>query len=302
LEATETPTLEATATPTETPTETATATPTETATLEATATATATPTETATPTPTATLPPSPLAEDDAASTIYGSPVLINARLNDTPAGQPLVLNVLGAPLNGGVVNNGDGTFTYTNNPHFVGVDSFSYQACDIYGRCDTGVVTVQVTLEAVSFTLIDTNTNLPVTGYDPIPENATIDLAAIGTTNLSIRANTNPELIGADPNLGSVYFELNGIVLPTDNQAPYALAGDTNGSFNPWIYALDTVYTLIAVPYTGQDETGITGTAHILNFMIVNTGGELPPPLLSEFPYLLVQPTLPATATPSLSE
>jgi hypothetical protein len=41
--------------------------------------------------------------------------------------------------------NPDGTITYTPNPDFCGTDSFTYQACDPSGACDTATVTITVT-------------------------------------------------------------------------------------------------------------------------------------------------------------
>ncbi|MBK9225169.1 MAG: tandem-95 repeat protein [Flavobacterium sp.] len=50
------------------------------------------------------------------------------------------------PTNGTVVNNGDGTFTYTPNPGFEGIDTFTYTICDDQtpAACDTATVTVTV--------------------------------------------------------------------------------------------------------------------------------------------------------------
>ncbi|TRZ41187.1 T9SS type A sorting domain-containing protein [Robertkochia solimangrovi] len=72
-----------------------------------------------------------------------------------------------------------------------------------------------------SFTLINTETNLPVPGYDPIPYGGTIDLSETGG-QLNIRANPAiPVIYG-----GSVLFELNGAFVRAENIAPYALGGD----------------------------------------------------------------------------
>jgi hypothetical protein len=48
--------------------------------------------------------------------------------------------------NGGLVNNGDGTFDYTPNLDYVGGDSFVYEICDSDSSplCDTATVTITV--------------------------------------------------------------------------------------------------------------------------------------------------------------
>gem|GEM_PF-2792875 len=52
---------------------------------------------------------------------------------------------LWAPPNHGTVNlNQNGSFTYTPNPNFCGVDSFIYRLCDVDGDCDTATVTITV--------------------------------------------------------------------------------------------------------------------------------------------------------------
>ena len=48
------------------------------------------------------------------------------------------------PSNGTLVNNGDGTFDYTPDPDYNGLDSFVYEICDTIGACDTAVVNVTV--------------------------------------------------------------------------------------------------------------------------------------------------------------
>src|SRR5580704_17281434 len=55
----------------------------------------------------------------------------------------------------------------------------------------------QTTTAVTSFSLISADTNRPVTGFDPIPNGATIDLAALPTLKLNLRANTQPATVGS---------------------------------------------------------------------------------------------------------
>lgn len=73
---------------------------------------------------------------------------INATVSDSDVDNnldPSTATVVSGPSNGTVVNNNDGTFTYTPDENFNGTDSFVYQVCDTDGLCDTAEVIVNVT-------------------------------------------------------------------------------------------------------------------------------------------------------------
>jgi hypothetical protein len=90
----------------------------------------------------------PVANDDEATTPEDTPVVINAAANDTDVDgnlDPSSATPIIAPSDGTVVNNNDGTFTYTPDENFNGSDSFMYQVCDTDNLCDTATVTIEVT-------------------------------------------------------------------------------------------------------------------------------------------------------------
>jgi VCBS repeat-containing protein len=64
-----------------------------------------------------------------------------------PDGQTVtfVTTALSSPANGTVTIGAGGTITYQPFAAFVGVDSFTVQACDPVGACSSAVVTVTVT-------------------------------------------------------------------------------------------------------------------------------------------------------------
>lgn len=113
-----------------------------------------------------------------------------------------------------------------------------------------------------SFTLINALTDQPVPGFDPIPNGTVIDLVAIGTNELNVRANVNPGTVG------SVLFELNGIDFRTDNFSPYGLFSENNGNYNSWAPAPEPgdVFTVTATPFSGSAGTGQTGQSLTINF------------------------------------
>ena len=91
-------------------------------------------------------PRPPLANDDTANTTVNTPVTINVVANDTdPEGGPLTVTNVSDPPHGSVVNNIDGTVTYTPDPAFIGTDSFQYTIQDNQSLTDTAMVTVSVT-------------------------------------------------------------------------------------------------------------------------------------------------------------
>jgi hypothetical protein len=102
-----------------------------------------------------------------------------------------------------------------------------------------------------TFTLLDTNVNTivdgePVSGWDPIPESSTIDLAKVGTA-LSIRANTTPAIVS------SVTFVLDGVTTHTELSAPYTECSDNGaGTITPCVYSLGK-HTLVVTPYAATD-------------------------------------------------
>ena len=90
----------------------------------------------------------PVAGDDINTTLVDTPVTGDVLTNDRDpnAGDDLTVNttpVIG-PNNGALVLNPDGTYEYTPNSGFAGLDSFEYEVCDEGGNCTTAVVDIEV--------------------------------------------------------------------------------------------------------------------------------------------------------------
>jgi Ca2+-binding RTX toxin-like protein len=100
-----------------------------------------------------------VAQDDAAASTSGNPVVIDVRANDVkgPAnesGQTLTIGTIGSPGNGtAVLGTGvnAGKILYTSNAGFAGQDTFTYEVCDNgttngapASSCDSATVTVTV--------------------------------------------------------------------------------------------------------------------------------------------------------------
>jgi hypothetical protein len=117
----------------------------------------------------------------------------------------------------------------------------------------------------VGFTLINADTDQPIAGYDPIPSGANLNLATLPSRQLNIRANSSPVTVA------SVRFGLDANAsYRVDNDAPYSLAGDTNGTdYLAWTPAVGN-HTLTATPFVGADATGAAGTATTLTFKVTD--------------------------------
>ncbi|WP_409522518.1 Ig-like domain-containing protein [Nitrincola sp. MINF-07-Sa-05] len=82
--------------------------------------------------------------DDTASTTSGQSVNIDVLANDEFEGSPVTVTAVSQPANGTVVNNNDGTVTYTPDASFIGTDTFTYTARTPDGVAETATVTVTV--------------------------------------------------------------------------------------------------------------------------------------------------------------
>ena len=87
----------------------------------------------------------PIARDDAAQTIETTPVVIDLLANDEdPDGDTIAVTSVGAVNEGLLVDNGNGTQSYTAAVGFFGEVTFSYEITDARGGADTAAVTITV--------------------------------------------------------------------------------------------------------------------------------------------------------------
>jgi hypothetical protein len=86
------------------------------------------------------------AVNDTAATTEGVAIRINVLANDNdPDGDALTISSVGPASHGTIVNNGDGTLTYSPASGFIGVDTFTYTICAPEG-CLTSSSTAAVTV------------------------------------------------------------------------------------------------------------------------------------------------------------
>jgi hypothetical protein len=94
----------------------------------------------------------PVVEDDNYTTTEDTPLTVSSPgvlANDSDLDQDyLSVTVKSEPGNGTLMQYADGSFEYTPSVSFTGTDSYTYEACDPSGACDTATVTVTVTAAA----------------------------------------------------------------------------------------------------------------------------------------------------------
>ncbi|WP_118951449.1 Ig-like domain-containing protein [Taibaiella helva] len=131
----------------------------------------------------------PVAVNDTLSTNEDTPLSSNVSTNDTcgDGNCSYVLNT--APVNGTLVMNADGTFTYTPNANYNGADSFQYRVCDADGDCDTA--TVVLNIASVNDIPVAVNDTAVSTGGNPATGNVGNNDTGKGDGGLSFAVVTN---------------------------------------------------------------------------------------------------------------
>ena len=128
------------------------------------------------------------ANDDEETTLIDTPVTIAVLSNDIDEeGNTQTITTFTQPINGDVVLNPNGTFTYTPDAGYTGIDVFTYNICDNGNpqACDEAIVIV--TIEPLpdntviandneDITLVNTPVTTPVFGNDTDPEGNTFDV------------------------------------------------------------------------------------------------------------------------------
>ena len=123
------------------------------------------------------------------------------------------------------------------------------------------------TEEPNTFTLIDSRTNKPISGFDPIPPNATLNLNQL-PLHINIRANLNEDV-------GSVKFGFRDRdKFSVENEAPFAMFGNVAGDYKEGHIPIGS-YTLTATPYQKKNARGKARGTFSVSFNVVQEGAPL---------------------------
>jgi hypothetical protein len=147
----------------------------------------------------------------------------------------------------------------------------------------------------VTFVLINADTDKAI---GTLADGATIDYAAVGTRNLSIRADVSSQL-GAQ----SVVFGLDGNARhQVESKLPYAILGDTNegADYFGWSPSLGS-HTVTVTPYTSAKGAGTALAPATVHFNVIDSNpGQTPTPTPSSpTPTPTPAPTPTPTPTPT---
>ncbi|WP_131588685.1 cadherin-like domain-containing protein [Mycolicibacterium phlei] len=208
----------------------------------------------------------PVAANDTFTTNEDTPKTGSVLDNDTDSdGDPLTAQLVSGPSNGTLTLNPDGTFSYTPNANFHGVDSFTYKASD--GLLTSNTATVTITVASVN--------DLPVAG----PDSYTINEDSTLTGNV-LGNDTDPDgdglsvILATEPKNGTVTLDGDGTF--TYTPAPNFNGGDTftylvsDGQGGTAIGTVTITVTAVDDPVQAVEitadavEDGATATGNIL--------------------------------------
>jgi len=186
--------------------------------------------------------------DDTFSTnlntaVSGDIFIDNGNGQDVLGVTPTTVTTNTNPAHGTLVMNTDGTFTYTPNASFAGIDTFTYTITDSFGQTDTATVTI--TLIAADLSLRKTVNNASPTQGDTIEFTLTVtnagpssstniivkDILPVGVTYL----NSNPAtgVANYDPGSRTITWDLGAYTLPVNDtiSLTYTLTVGNCGEF-----------------------------------------------------------------------
>jgi len=151
--------------------------------------------------------------DDADETDEDTAVTTDVLSNDSLGHQPTQITTLTNGAHGATQGNGDGTVTYTPDPDFNGIDTFTYTIEDSNGNSDSAVVSITVYPTNDEPTALDdlseTDENQPVQ-IDILTNDSDPD-GSINPASLSIIQDPSHGTVNVDPSTGVVtYTPANG--------------------------------------------------------------------------------------------
>jgi VCBS repeat-containing protein len=210
----------------------------------------------------------PAATDDAITVAEGNAVLIDLAANDSDVDNPLDLNsitIIGAPANGALSVNGDGTVTYTHDGSNTTSDSFSYSIADISGAI-SNTATVTINVSAVNDA--PTTSGIADVTVDEDAPATHIDLNAAFADSDNLDSELRYSIVG---NTDIGLFSAAGI--DGNGQLTLAYAANMNGATQISIRATDpsgqSVDTLFTVNVTPVNDNPVLAS----NTGMVTTNG-----------------------------
>jgi hypothetical protein len=192
-------------------------------------------------------PVAPVGNDDSALILQGTQVTLDVAANDSdlngnlnPSSANTACAGCTSPLNGGLVDHGDGTFTYTPDPGFLGPDSFVYEICDTDLQCSTARATITMF------------------------EQRTLYVTSTSGGSVAGVAFEDEDILAYDISTGSwsMFFDGSDVGLGALNQDINAFHINADGS----------ILLSLALPEDTLPGVGIVEDSDILRFVPISTG------------------------------
>ncbi|WP_221392023.1 FG-GAP-like repeat-containing protein [Dyadobacter sp. NIV53] len=164
--------------------------------------------------------------------------------------EPRVLNISGIFPTSVI----QGDFNKDKKQDLAFSNFYSNEVAVLLDSCPSDQASIQ------SFTLIDADSDKDIM---QLKEGDVIDLSALSSLNLTVRANSAPSVVG------SVVFQLSGPLTRnhTENTAPYSLFANNKQDYNGWTPANGN-YTLTATPYSASQGNAEAGTPRTIHFSV----------------------------------
>ncbi len=155
----------------------------------------------------------PIAQDDINNTITNIPVNGSLTTNDLDTDNDILTvnsSPLSGPINGTITINPNGTYLYSPNPGFKGIDEITYEVCDTDQLCDIATLYIEIIDPQYGLNIppvatndaISTTKNTPVTIAALSNDFDKEGSALIGPTFVSAPSNGN---VGLSPS-GTFYY------------------------------------------------------------------------------------------------
>ncbi len=157
----------------------------------------------------------PVAVNNNYSTNEDTPLSVAAAgvlANDSDVdGNPLSAVLVSGPTNGSLTLNANGSFSYTPNANFNGVDSFTYRAND--GTANSNVATVTLTVNAVNDAPVAVNNSYSTNEDTPL----SVVAAGVLANDMDVEGNPLSAVLVSGPANGSLTLNANGSFSYTPN-------------------------------------------------------------------------------------
>ncbi|MEO8886517.1 MAG: CshA/CshB family fibrillar adhesin-related protein, partial [Mucilaginibacter sp.] len=149
----------------------------------------------------------PTGQPDFATTLVGQPVLIPVIVNDNGGNGAIITNV-SVPANGGisVVNNTNGSITYTPNAGYIGTDTFTYNLTSSDGFAVSSPILVTINIRPAG---IPDNDLTPIN--TPVTTNVVANDGVTGVTVASTNGSNGTTTPSGD-GVSVIYTPANGFV------------------------------------------------------------------------------------------